>query len=287
LGADSAKRLEMTGNQGTDIGQLTKILTIAIVAVLILVVAVGILFVSKMFVGNDEILDTFESSYGEYYNSVVSPTPGQQTTTGSSAGISQTGSVQTGNMAADTGISDSVNVVESFIPDDPFFKQFEFETDAVPEDSVRREYYQALYKTSKSLDYDSMSVVVSVSKGPLVVCYEVSNFAAEADDGSGNPYYSFMNIAVINTETNETVATGGYNRQNPSEEEQYFKVPMVGEFRIDAYGKGLDVDLTVLSGTVPENPNSFSVIPDANDVYSQLTSRSSALYEDIDYEEEW
>jgi len=268
----------MTGNQGTDIGQLTKILTIAIVAVLILVVAVGILFVSKMFVGNDEILDTFESSYGEYYNSVVSPTPGQQTTTGSSAGISQTGSVQTGNNAGYTGMKDSVDVIGSFDPDDPYFDQFEFETDIVPEDSTPREYYQTLYKTNKHMQYDSMSIVVNVGKGPMIVCYEVSNTDSES------PYYSFLNIAVANIKTNETVATGGYNREYPSEEEQYFKVPMVGEFRIDFYGNGLDTDITILSGTVPENPNSFSIIPNSNDVYSELTSGSSALYED--YEEE-
>lgn len=270
----------MTGNQVPDIGQLTKILTIAIVAVLILVVAVGIIFVSKMLPENNEIIDSFESSYEEYYNSVVSPTSGQQTTTGPSTGKSQTNSVQTGNMAADTGMEDSVNVIGSFTPDDPYFDQFDFDTDSVPEDSSPREYYQTLYKTSKHLGYDSMSVVVNVGKGPLVVCYEVSN------TDSDSPYYSFLNLAVINIKTNETVATGGYNREYPSEEEQYFKVPMVGEFRIDVYGNGLDIDLTILSGTVPENPNSFSVIPNSNDVYSELTSGGSALYEDYEEEEE-
>ena len=281
----------MTGSQVPDIGQLTKILTIAIVAVLILVVAVGALFVSKMFTGNDEILDSFASSYSEYDPLITSTNSEQTTSHPAYSQNSQTSPTQTDTLSSDTGISDSVNVVDSFTPDDPYFQPFEFKTSEVPEDPVSQEYFQTLYRTSKTFQFDSMSIVVSVGKGPLVVCYAVSGLISGSGDGDGNPYYSFLTVTVIDNKTNEIVATGGYNRKNPSDDEQYITIPRTGEFRINIYGTGLDAEINVLSGTIPENPNSFSVITNANDVFSQMTSGSSALYEDDGndeyYEEDW
>jgi hypothetical protein len=276
----------MTGSQVPDIGQLTKILTIAIVAVLILVVAVGALFVSKMFTGDNEILDSFASSYSEY-DPLITSTNSEQTTShpAYSSQNSQTSPTQTDTLSSDTGISDSVNVVDSFTPDDPYFKPFEFKTSEVPEDPVSQEYFQTLYRTSKTFQFDSMSIVVSVGKGPLVVCYAVSGLISGSGDGDGNPYYSFLTVTVIDNKTNEIVATGGYNRKNPSDDEQYITIPRTGEFRINIYGTGLDAEINVLSGTIPENPNSFSVITNANDVFSQMTSGSSALYEDENSDE--
>ncbi|ADN35394.1 hypothetical protein Mpet_0620 [Methanolacinia petrolearia DSM 11571] len=278
----------MTGSQVPDIGQLTKILTIAIVAILILVVAVGVIFVSKMFIGNNEVPDSPASTYNEY-DPLIASTYNEQTAT-SSAETGQVSSAQTGTLSTDTGISDSINVVDSYIPDDPYFRPLEFDTAAVPEDPVSRQYFQTLYKTTKTFQYDSMSIVVSVGKGPLVVCYAVSDFISETDDGDGVPYYSFLAVTVINNKTNETVATGGYGRTNPSEDEQYLTIPMTGEFRINIYGTGLDGAITVLSGTVPENPNSFSVITNANDVFSQMTTGKVVTEEATEIpeeEEEW
>ncbi|WP_157199047.1 hypothetical protein [Methanolacinia paynteri] len=282
----------MTGSQVPDIGQLTKILTIAIVAVLILVVAVGIIFVSKMLPGDDMVPDSSSPSYNEYDPLITSSNNGQTTAPPVyNNQDTQTNSGQAANLPGDTGISDSVNVVDSFTPDDPYFKPFEFKTSEVPEDPVSQEYFQTLYRTSKTFQFDSMSIVVSVGKGPLVVCYAVSGLISGSGDGDGNPYYSFLTVTVIDNKTNEIVATGGYNRKNPSDDEQYITIPRTGEFRINIHGTGLDAEINVLSGTIPENPNSFSVITNANDVFSQMTTGSSALYEDDSndeyYEEDW
>lgn len=291
----------MAGNQAPDIGQLTKILTIAIVATLILVATVGILFAVKIFTdtGSDSSYSTTDSTY--------EPTPGitpaytEQIPGSSNNNEIQDASKQVIQMPVDESADDSVEYITSFTPDDPYFHPPEFNNTS-PDNTIAGEYYQVIYENKQKLEYYSASMIVNVGKGPLIICYSVSNYIVTVGSGTGstqnnedpgfpaetieglpceNPFYTFLDITVIDNSTvtcnstGEVVATGGFGRTYPSTEKQYLKIPMTGEFRIDIYGTGLDMDLKILSGTVPENPNAIWIDPAMKDKYFQVTSKES------------
>ena len=283
----------MTGNQAPDIDQLIKILSIIVIATVILVAALGAIFVVKMFTG-----DEAGSEMSEALSTSATPLPDEPDPVNPPIKTPQTSGIDSGGrtirMPVDASAEDSVKVVESIIPDDPAFKSEEFNNTAA-DYTLAIEYYQLLYQKEYTFLYNSLSIVASVGKGPLVVCYDVSNFAVTSGSGTGstmntqdqytdessatieglpyeNPYYSFLDITITDTSTGEFVATGGFGRTHPSTEEQYLKLPMTGEYRIDMYGSGLDLELRILSGTVPENPNAIAIDPNMKNKYSLVIS---------------
>ncbi|MBN1432299.1 MAG: hypothetical protein JW931_05960 [Methanomicrobiaceae archaeon] len=289
----------MTGNQAPDIDHLIKILSIIVIATVILVAVLGAIFVVKMFTddeaasGMSEALSTSATPLPDEPDPVITPIKTPQTS-GIDSGEYENLSGRTIRMPVDASAEDSVKVVESIIPDDPAFKSEEFNNTAA-DYTLAIEYYQLLYQKEYTFLYNSSSIIATVGKGPLVVCYDVSNFAVTSGSGTGstmntqdqytdessttieglpyeNPYYSFLDIAVTDTSTGEVVATGGFGRTHPSTEEQYLKIPLTGEYRIDMYGSGLDLELRILSGTVPENPNAIAIDPNMKNKYSIVIS---------------
>ena len=270
----------MAGNQTTDIGQLTKILTIAVIITIILVAAVGVLFVFKMIssdAGSSESPDTTSSPDA---SSTVQPTYTEQTPESTYDYNTESASKTTIQIPEDKSADDSAKMIGSFVPDDPAFSSPEFNT-TIADYTISTEYYQLLYKKEQDLQYDSFSIVVTVGKGPLVVYYGVSDYSenenGDDDYGGENPNYSYVDINVTNYKTGEVVATGGFGRKYPSTEEQYLKIPSTGEFKIDVYGTDLDLDLEIFSGTVPENPSAIMIESNMKDKYLYLAEKASKV----------
>ena len=299
----------MAGNQTTDIGQLTKILTIAVIITLILVAVVGILFAFKMISGDGGSSESSTTTpTPDESATVIQPTYTEQTPDNTHNYDTQSSSKIEIKIPEDNSADDSAEMVGNFVPDDPAFSPPEFNT-TVADYSLSMEYYQLLYEKEQTLKFDSMSIIVTVGKGPLLLSYDVSNFLVTEGSGTGstqdekytdsssktieglpyeNPYYSFLNINVTNNKTGEVVATGGFGREFPSTEEQFLKIPMTGDFRIDIYGSGLHLDLKILSGTVPENPDAIKIDANMKDKYISIDSNPTGTGSVPDeYEEMW
>jgi len=287
----------MAGNQAPDIGQLTKILTIAIAATIILVVAVGAIFAFKMLTGDNGSPDPSPSSLGQAseasggQNAGTTSTSPEYYTNPYNSGTQDEPEL-TNTTSDDTSEDDSVKTVEPFIPDDPLFSPTEF-NNSVPDDTPNLEYYQVLFKNSIPFSYNSSSILVNVGKGPLIVGYKFSNFIVTTNNGNGNPYYSFLDLTVKDNSTGEVIADGGYGRTHPTTVEQYIPILKTGEFRIDMYGTGLDVELIIISGTVPENPNAIAIDPRIKNKYSVIAKKArntpadNTIKQSGEPEEEW
>ncbi|WFN37344.1 hypothetical protein L1994_02855 [Methanomicrobium antiquum] len=298
-----------------DTSQLTKIMIIAIVATLVLVAAVSALYVIKIF-SNDNNDDTFLPDENIIKTTIPtqipSPVPDANTPEISDPTIYQTAD-QSSNiftMPVDKSADDKVRVVDNYTPNDPYFSPPEFNTTSA-DYSLSLDFYKLLYENKiKDMKYTPLSVVVNVGKGPLVVNFKISNVkvtTGKSSTGGGSspkyssgvhtftgvptevPFYSFLNIRVSDNMTGELLKEGGFSRQFPSTDEQDIFIYETGEFRIDLYGSGLDTDLKIFSGTVPENPDAIPVDSAASVKFSELgkSEESSNAKNTAPPEEEW
>lgn len=224
------------GKKGINTDQMIKIMTIGIIAILVVAVVIGI-FVGLKYItpedGEESIIPSviqdinpFSSQITPSYNDIENaPTPSPSS-------------------GKETGITDSASIIAPFTPDDPYYSPADFNTTPPPEQQVEEENLQVLYHNSFTMTYTALSIRATAGKGPLVIDYSVT----DTIDDNGNPFYSFLQINVTDFETGEVVGQGGYGRIYSTEEDQSIKIPRTGDFRIDIYGSGIDLDLKVMSG---------------------------------------
>ncbi len=162
----------------------------------------------------------------------------------------------------------------------------------VPADNKSTAYYQVIFEDKYILKESHGSLIAEVNRGPLVVHFEVSNPAVTSGSSTGSsknkkytgesgheipnlpvevPYYCYAGIDIIDNKTGKVVATGGFGRTFPSINKQDVIVHGTGEYRIDYYGTGLDLDLKVITGATEQNPDAIAIDPSAKDAFSQLT----------------
>ncbi|MBN2735278.1 MAG: hypothetical protein JXQ82_10560 [Methanomicrobiaceae archaeon] len=227
------------GNKGINTDQLVKIMTLAIIATLVLTISVGVLYLIQNILPQTEG-DTFLPSDAGIYHS---PQTDSQTITPyqNSPAIKSDTIISLGS---ETGMKDSASLIEHFIPDDPYYSQTKFNNTPPPEYTAETEQLQTLYEESFTMLYTPISIKASAGKGPLIIDYSVANNLGD----DKNPFYSFLTINITDFETGEVVGKGGYGREYSIEEEQSIKIPRTGDFRIDIYGSGIDLDLKVMSG---------------------------------------
>ncbi len=146
---------------------------------------------------------------------------------------------------------DFVDIIPPFTPDDPDYFNAQLGAKDRPVQEIAEEKLQTLFTQKFRLDYTPISIKAEVSKGPLVIQYNVSpdtSYSKKYDPGRLNPYFTYMEIKVSDEKTGELVAEDGYGKMYGFYTEKTMKILSAGTFRIDIYGKMVDVDLKISSG---------------------------------------
>ena len=224
--------------------------------------------------------------------------------------VSPTG--ESASNVTDTSIDDSVKEIPIYGPS----KVNTLSANSPKENgNISLGYYQLLFE--KKYDYRKMmgntSLLVNVNRGPLVVHYEISNptvtmsttgkveskeldkkYQGNYEDKgktieglpNENPNYCYAGVNIIDAATGKIVASDGFGRIDSSETKKDVTVYGNGEYLVNCYGTGLEVDVKVITGATPDNPNAVAVDTSARDAFSSLkksgdktvTSGSSTSY---------
>ena len=229
----------MAQGKGINTDQMIKIMTIGIIAILIIAIVMGIFVGLKYLLPQNEGngVSLSESGIPDIYSSPSQNTPSYQT----SPTVKPVTAASSGK---ETGITDSASIIESFTPNDPYYSPTDFNTTSPPQQQIVKEPLQVLYQNSFTMTNTALSLRAAAGKGPLVIDYSVKSTIGDGVD----PFYSFLIINVTDFETGENVGQGGYARTYSIEKDQSIEIPRTGDFRIDIYGSGIDLDLKVSSG---------------------------------------
>ncbi|MBQ3719167.1 MAG: hypothetical protein II893_07245, partial [Methanomicrobium sp.] len=208
--------------------------------------------------------------------------------------LNEAAAKQTGN---DTSIDDSVTEIPVYGPEKTNLLSA---TSPKENGNISLGYYQLLFE--KKYDYrkkmGNSSLLVNVNRGPLVVHYEVSNptvsmsttgkvedkdldkkyqgnYENKGKEIEGlpfeNPNYCNAAITIIDNTTGRIVATDGFGITDSSVTKKDVTVYSVGEYLIYCTGTGLEIDVKVITGATPDNPNAIAVDTSAKDAFSSLT----------------
>ena len=197
----------------------------------------------------------------------------------------------------DTSIDDSVKEIPIYGPS----KVNTLSANSPKENgNISLGYYQLLFE--KKYDYRKMmgntSLLVNVNRGPLVVHYEISNptvtmsttgkveskeldkkYQGNYEDKgktieglpNENPNYCYAGINIMDAATGRIVASNAFGMNDSSETKKDVTVYANGEYLVNCYGTGLEVDIKVITGATEDNPNAVAVDTSAKDAFSSLT----------------
>lgn len=295
----------MAGAKALDTDKLVRLMTVGVIVIVVLIAAVlGMVILKDVSniipgIGSPAVpeptpVQNVPSDVGGQPTVDPSYDPVAQAREAYIRALNEAAAKQTGN---DTSIDDSVTEIPVYGPEKANLLSA---TSPKENGNISLGYYQLLFE--KKYDYrkkmGNSSLLVNVNRGPLVVHYEVSNptvsmsttgskvdkeldkkyqgnYENKGKEIEGlpfeNPNYCNAAITIIDNTTGRIVATDGFGITDSSVTKKDVTVYSVGEYLIYCTGTGLEIDVKVITGATPDNPNAIAVDTSAKDAFSSLT----------------
>ncbi|EHQ36380.1 hypothetical protein [Methanoplanus limicola] len=221
-----------------DIDRITAIIAVAIIATLVISIVLGAFALIKIISPENDSQEIYAGDMP-----VQTRYSGQQIAADANSPDDNTINAYQSSNPVSEGMEDTAFLIPQFIPDDPYYSHTSVNSSKPPEPEAGNDALQTLYSGSIDMVYTPLSLRANVGKGPLIVEYNTESTLEELD-----PYNSFLEITVSDYETGDILEKSGFGRQYSTAENQTLKVLQTGDFRIDLYGNGVNVDLNVKSG---------------------------------------
>ncbi len=107
-----------------------------------------------------------------------------------------------------------------------------------PEYRVDPALFTEVYRKQFSLNYNSVGLLATVDKAPLVIDFSVT-------PGNRDPVYSFFILTVRDAGSRQVVGQEGYGRTFSTESPKRLVFTSPGKYHLNLYGNWVDVDLRV------------------------------------------